>query len=91
MILKCFAVQDLKAGLFMQPFFFPSIGQAVRAMSDMAADPGSILFRHAADFVLYELCEWDDITARFVNDGHPVHICNISSLAPAARQPELGV
>jgi len=81
MILKVFTLQDLKAGMFMQPFFFPSVGQATRFIQDMASDMQNILARHPGDFVLYQVGEWDDASARFTCE-HPVHIAAVTTLLP---------
>jgi len=60
MIYHVFAVQDLKAGFFMPPFMFASVGQAVRACIDEASRPESMLARHPADFALYHIGYWND-------------------------------
>lgn len=65
MKLKVFSILDLKAGFFQVPFFMPSVGQAMRAVSDLCGDPSSIISRHPGDFALYELGEWEDATAVF--------------------------
>jgi len=70
MILKIFSVYDSAAGAYLQPFFFASAGQAIRAFSDMANDPASSLHRHAADYTLFELGSWDDENAMLLIEKH---------------------
>lgn len=70
MILKVFSVYDSKAEAYMQPFFFNSRGQAVRAFSDTANDPKSQLNRHAGDFTLFEVGEYDDSNGNMLNHKH---------------------
>lgn len=82
--LKVFALLDMKAGFFQVPFFMPSVGQAVRAVSDMAADQQTIIGRHPGDFELYQLGDWDDATAAFTPTP-PQHIADGEAMAPAIR------
>jgi len=87
MLMKVFSLHDLKAGTFMQPFFFPSVGQAVRAVLDLATDMGTLVARHPEDFVLYHLGDWDDLSARFA-DGHPSHIATVVSILETVKKGE---
>lgn len=64
MITKVFSVYDSKAKAYGVPFFMPSSGVAVRAFSDLSNDPQSMVFRHANDFVLYEIGSFDDNSGR---------------------------
>lgn len=63
MILKVFAVRDMKAEAFLQPFFSPSIGSAVRAFSDAVNDEKCPFSKHPGDYVLYEIGDYLDSTA----------------------------
>lgn len=79
MKLRVFAVYDDKAGAYMTPFFMPSVGEAVRAFSDAVVNPESAFHRHADDFTLYELGEYDQALGRFVCDV-PEPLVRASSL-----------
>lgn len=81
MILKAFAIHDRKAGFFNPPFFFPSVGQAVRLCTDLTADMSNVIGRYPQDFDLYQVGEFDDATGQFQTPER-VHICALSSLAP---------
>lgn len=85
MILKCFAVLDIKAGYFSRPWFFPATGEAIRAFQDLAGDLGTTVGRHPADFALYEIAAWDDSNARFDQTAHFVHLGNAVDYLP--RRP----
>lgn len=54
-----FAVYDEKAAAFMAPFFMNSRGEAVRAFGDAVAEPSHSFSKHASDFVLYEIGDYD--------------------------------
>lgn len=66
-IKKVFSVYDEAAAAFLQPIFFDTTGQAVRAISDSVADPNSSLSRHTSDYSLFLLGEYDDSTGEFKN------------------------
>jgi len=51
----------------MQPFYTQSRGQALRSFSDTANDQASAIGRHAADFTLFQIGEFDDADASFID------------------------
>lgn len=63
MILKVFAVRDTKAQAFLQPFYSPSVGSALRAFSDAVNDGQCPFNKHPEDYILYEIGSYDDATA----------------------------
>ena len=66
MIQKMFAIRDLKAQAFLQPFFSSANGSALRALGDAVADGKSPLALHPEDYMLYEVATFDDATAEIV-------------------------
>lgn len=74
MKVKMFAVRDAKAEAFLQPMFFQSKGLAVRAFADAANDVGHNFCKHAEDFTLFELGEWDDESGVFTQLPQPLAI-----------------
>lgn len=60
MMLLAFALYDTKAQFFSSPMFFGARGQALRAMIELGGDLSTTVGRHPADFVLYEIGEFDD-------------------------------
>lgn len=64
MRLKVFSVLDTKGDVFMTPFFFVATGQAVRAFSDLANNPETVVCRHPGDYRLTCIGEFDDVTGR---------------------------
>lgn len=65
MTLKMFTVFDSKAGAFIQPFFSQSTGTAVRSFEDAANNETHEFRKHAADYTLFELGEFDQNTGTF--------------------------
>lgn len=63
MLLKVFSVRDMKAEAFLQPFFCPTQGSALRAFGDACSKPESPFFLHPNDYVLYEIGSYDDSNA----------------------------
>lgn len=65
MILKAFSIFDSKANAYLQPFFFPSTGEAVRAFITSSMDDKSKFNSHGQDFTMFRLGEFDDSKATF--------------------------
>lgn len=63
MELKVFAVRDMKAEAFLQPFFTPTQGSALRAFGDACAKSDSPFYMHPSDYVLYEIGSYNDANA----------------------------
>lgn len=57
-----FAVYDIKAGFYMQPYFSESVGLAIRAFGDAVVDPKSPISRHPEDYQLFEIGTFDNIS-----------------------------
>lgn len=65
MIQKMFAVYDLKAKFFGQPFFEAEQASAIRCFSDAVNDssnPSNMWNKHPGDFQLYEIGEYNTET-----------------------------
>lgn len=65
MKLDVFSVYDSKAEAFLQPFFCVNRGVAVRNFQAAAQDERHDFHRHAADFTLFRLGTWDQVTGEF--------------------------
>lgn len=63
------AVRDRAVDGYMQPFFVPSIGMAVRSFQDEVNNPDSPMYKHPEDYDLYQLATFDDESGAF--DGMP--------------------
>lgn len=72
MVRKIFSVFDEKAGAYLQPFFFDTKGQAIRAITDCVNDPNHGFYRHASDYTLFELGEFDDTHGTFNPLNSPI-------------------
>lgn len=60
MLLRCFAVWDVKAEAFMRPFFAVTAGSAIRGFSDAVNAPDSEIAKHPEDYTLFEVGTFDD-------------------------------
>ena len=76
MILKTFSVYDSAAGAYLQPFFAPTVSVAMRSFSDAVNDPNHQFNKHAADYSLYLLGDFDDSDASFSPVGEPVRVAS---------------
>lgn len=59
---KIFTVYDSKAEAYLQPFFSPAVGLAVRSFSDAVNTKDHQFSKHAADYTLFEIGAYDDVT-----------------------------
>ena len=65
MIQKIFCVYDSKSEAYLQPFFMKTVGEAVRAITDVVNTPDHTFNNHAADYTLFEVGTFDSISAKF--------------------------
>lgn len=65
MILKVFGIYDSKVNAYLPPFMMKTIGEAERALISHCNDSQHNFCKHAEDFTLFELGEWDDSTAKY--------------------------
>lgn len=74
MKLGIFSIYDTAVKAFMQPFFAPTKGAAIRSFSDAVNAEGSSFGRHAADYALFLLGEYDDSAGSFVSLPAPERV-----------------
>lgn len=65
MKLLIFTVYDKAVGAFLQPFYARSKGEALRQFTDACNDQSHQFCKHAADYTLMMLGEWDDASGIF--------------------------
>lgn len=78
------AIRDQATASFGNPMIFVNHGQAIRSFADEVNrdDPQNMLHKHASDFELYELGEYDNESALF-SCGNPKQLVTAKSvLAP---------
>lgn len=73
MITNYYSVRDEKVGAFMPPFPMRSDGEAIRGFIDACADKNTAFSKHPADFVLFNVGKYDDVTGRFI-PSEPVEV-----------------
>lgn len=64
-MLKVFSIYDSKAEAYLQPFFSPTRGMAIRSFQNAANTAGHDFNRFAADFTLFELGEFEPNSGNF--------------------------
>jgi len=60
-----FAVFDIKAEAYLQPFFLDTTGQALRSIYDCIKDPNHQFGAHPEDYTLYYVGLYDQSTCEF--------------------------
>ena len=80
---KVFSVYDSKAQAYLQPFHAINAAVASRMIADAVSQPDHNFNRHAADFTLFELGDFDDLTGTFANHSTAINLGNlITFLSP---------
>lgn len=62
MILKIFSVYDSKVESYLQPIFLHTKGEAIRCMQDCLENPEHQFTKHAEDFTLFYIGNYDNQT-----------------------------
>ena len=76
MKLKIYSVYDSKAQAYLQPFYMPSRGAALRAWGDAVNDNNGQFKKHAGDYSLFELGEFNDENGTFEIDIQRTNLGN---------------
>ncbi len=63
-MLKLFTIHDSKAEAFIQPFFSPATGAAIRSFERAVNDDSTDFSRYPSDYTLFEIGEFDTQTGR---------------------------
>lgn len=66
MILIAFSIKDSALQAYLRPFFAPTRGMAHRMFQDEINNAQGDMFKHADDYDLYSVGQWDDQTGQFV-------------------------
>ncbi len=84
--MKIFTIHDSKAEAYIQPFFAINEGVALRLFQTAAMDEHHDFHRHAADYTLFEIAEFDEITGTIEplqaikNLGNAISVQKISKI-----------
>lgn len=87
MILKIFAIRDIKAEAYFPPFFLPTPGLAERQFSDMVNNPDQITGKYPEDFTLYYLGEFNDHTGDINPLPEPTPLAKGKDLVAQTEMP----
>lgn len=71
---QIFAIKDHALDAYMRPWYAQTIGQAIRMFQDEINNPQGEMHKHADDYDLYHLGEWNEETAEFQNNGTPKQV-----------------
>lgn len=70
MKIYAYSVFDEKAAAYLQPFFAPTRGLAIRSFADAVNDPAHAFHKHLADYTLFEVGEFDQNLGTFAVFDH---------------------
>lgn len=63
--MKVYVIYDAKVEAYLQPFFAPTAGSALRSWEDLVNDGKSQMSRWPDHFAIFEAAEFDESTGRF--------------------------
>lgn len=89
MRLRAYTIYDMKSVQHHAPFYAPTDGAAIRLVTDLANDLGTIVGRHPSDHVLYYVGDWDDEKGVFTPTDIKVHVRDVITLVKAAEVADL--
>lgn len=89
MITKAFSLFDSKAQAFGLPFYAPAVGLAVRSVCDAAKERETLMAKHAADFTLYQVGEFDDATGLLTPMSPALNLGLVSQLMEPLKDLEM--
>lgn len=89
MKLKIFSIYDSKAEYYLQPFFMQTKRDAIDAFKALVNDDKSRISKHPADFTLFEVGEYDDLTGKFTSYASNISIHNALELKEVSSQMNL--
>lgn len=64
---KYYTVYDSKAEAYLPPFLAPNTGVATRMFTDVCNDPKHEFNKHAEDYTLFEIGEFDSLSGCLVS------------------------
>lgn len=89
MRLRAYTLYDMKSVQHHAPFYAPTDGAAIRLVTDLANDLGTIVGRHPSDHVLYYVGDWDDEKGVFTPTDIKVHVRDVITLVKSAEVADL--
>lgn len=86
MITNVFSIFDTKTGLYMQPFYMRTQGEAMRALMSVMQDVNHNFAKYPSDFVLFRLGTYDESSACFEMLNAPHSVCGLIELVAQQQQ-----
>lgn len=74
------AVRDSAMNGYARPIFVPTTAMAVRSFMDEAKNPQSEISKHKADYILFQIAEFDEVEGKFYNLDTPRQLIRGSDL-----------
>lgn len=85
-----YAVYDIKAAAFLQPFFSQMDATAVRALAAAVNDPTTMLHKFPGDYALFQIGSFDEAMGQLVGQNPPRQLCMAASLLQVSNVQESG-
>lgn len=86
-MMKLFAVRDVKAEAYGAPMSIATKGLAIRSFGDACLDPKCEFARFPADYMLYEIAEYDPNSGSIVPHKVPLFVASASEMVFQPKLP----
>ena len=86
MNLLVFSVFDDKGGVYGNPIFVNNRAVAVRSFSDAVQAEGSNFAKHAADYKLYYLGSFDNVSGELIKLNVPEFVCHAPDFVEVTKE-----
>ena len=77
---KLYVIRDTKMLTYRNPVACPNVAVMTRELTEVANNPESPFSKHATDYELYEIGEFDEKTGLIIGQEQPVFILTLSEL-----------
>lgn len=80
--MNIYAVRDSAVEAFLQPFFAPTHGSAIRSLTEAVNDKDHLFFKQPKYYSLYHLAAFDDASGVITHndDKRPHHLIDCTQL-----------
>lgn len=83
MEMKVFSIYDVKAGAYINPFFLPTEGMAVRTFMDCCNDVNHNFGQHPEDYSLFKIAVFDNTKGTFLDIGPEIVLNGLEAVHQA--------
>lgn len=86
---KLYSMKDMKAEAFGPLMTVPTKGLLLRNLADTVSDPRNVIAQYPADFVCYEIGEFDPSTGECFIHSTPAYVVSVADVARQVNEARM--